>query len=111
MCKNAWQKSKNFLNYLRRANLWNYFFKVSINVYSLSFMNLFVFYDTCIGTHRIKHCFKLRSLCYEQFSSDDMLSQGHLMVVTAKGDRCKDSFNYTSFEINRFPKEEPITPL
>lgn len=111
MCKNAWQKSKNFLKDLRRANLCDYFFKLNIKFYLLSFMNLFVFYDTCIDTHRIKHCFRLRSYCYEQFSSDDMLSQGHLVAVSVTSDRHKDSLNDTSFEICRFPKEDPIIPL
>ena len=39
---------------------------------------------------------------------DAILSQGHLMVVRVPCDMRKDSFIDTPFEMNKFPKKEPI---
>ena len=51
---------------------------------------------------------RLRSKFYDQYSADDILSQGHLMVVSVPCDISKDPFKYTFFEMNKFPKKEPL---
>ena len=56
------------------------------------------------GTHqsnRLKSC--LRSKFYDKYSTDDILSQGHLMVLSVLCDIEKDYD--TSFEINNFSKK------
>ena len=45
---------------------------------------------------------------YDQYSSDDILSEGHLMLLSVSCDMCKDFFKETFFEMNKFPKKEPI---
>ena len=45
---------------------------------------------------------------FDQYSSDDILSEGHLMLLSISCDMCKDFFKETFFEMNKFPKEEPI---
>ena len=49
---------------------------------------------------------RLWSKFYGHFFSDDILSQGHLMVVSVPCDIRKDSFKDTFFEINKFPKKK-----
>ena len=49
----------------------------------------------------------LRSQFYDQYSSDDILLQGHLVVLRVPYDIEKDQS--TSFEINKFPKNNLST--
>ena len=51
---------------------------------------------------------RLRSKFFDQYSGDDDLLQGHLMVVSVLYDMRKDYFKDTFFEMNNFPNEEPI---
>ena len=50
----------------------------------------------------------LSSKFYDQYSSDDDLSQEHLMVVSIPCDAHKDSFKDTFLEMNKFTKKELI---
>ena len=55
--------------------------------------------------------YHLQSKFYDQCSSNDILSQGHLMVVSISCDMRKESFKDTFFEMNKpmnEPKNEPI---
>ena len=45
---------------------------------------------------------------YDQYSGDDNWSQGHLMIVSVLCDMRKDSIKDTFFEMNKFPKKEPL---
>ena len=45
---------------------------------------------------------------YDQNSSDDILSEGHLMLLSVSCNMCKDFFKETFFKMNKFPKKEPI---
>ena len=51
---------------------------------------------------------RLWSNFFDQYSGDDDLLQGHLMVVSVLCDMRKDSFKDTFFEMNNFRNEEPI---
>ena len=51
---------------------------------------------------------RLQSKFFNQYSGDDNLSQGHLMVMSVLFDMRKKSFKDTFFEMNKFPKKEPI---
>ena len=50
----------------------------------------------------------LRSKFYDQYSGNDNLPQGHLIVVSVPCDIRKDSFKDSFFEMNKFPMKEPI---
>ena len=66
-------------------------------------INFCKFYDN-EGTTQLL----LRSKFYDQYSGDDNLLQEHLMVVSVPCDIREDSFKENFFEINKFPKKEPI---
>ena len=57
-------------------------------------------------SNRLTSC--LRSKFYDQCSSDDLLPQGHLIVLSVPCYMCKDYFKETFFEMNKFLKKEPI---
>ena len=49
--------------------------------------------------------FRLRSKYFDQYSGDDNLSQGHLIVVSVLYDMHKDFFQDTFFQITNFERK------
>ena len=49
--------------------------------------------------------FRLRSKYFDQYSGDDNLSQGHLIVVSVLYDMRKDFFQDTFFQITNFERK------
>ena len=52
--------------------------------------------------------FEILSKFYDQYSSDDILPEGYLMLLSISCDMSKDFFKETFFEMNKFRKNEPI---
>ena len=44
---------------------------------------------------------------YDQYSSDDILSPGHPILLNVLSDTCKNFFKETFFKLNKFPKRKP----